>query len=188
MTADTIATRHIHQDSIAWSIALSILLIVIGLIALILPFLAGVAFEAIVAWLLVLGGIGHLILAWHVRGAGHHVWEALIGVAYLFAGIYMFLHPVAGLIGLTAILGAYLLFKGIFELVAGLQIRGARGSGWLIIDAVISLILAALIWRHLPYSAAWMIGTLLGIGILFSGISRLALSRGARSAQIPAVI
>ena len=172
--------RGIARTSVGWTIAFSILLIVLGLIALATPFIAGVLVESVIAWLLIFGGVGHLVLAWHVRGAGAHLWEALIGVAYIPAGIFLFLHPLAGLVSLTLFLGAYLFLKGIFELIAGVTVRGVAGGGWLILDAVISIILAVFIWMHLPYAAGWVVGTLLGVAILFSGISRLALSMAAR--------
>ena len=172
--------RVIRRESVGWSIAFSVLLIVLGLAALALPFLAGVAVEGIVAWLLIFGGVAHLVLAFHVRGAGSHVWEALVGLAYLVAGIFLFVHPVAGLVSLTFFLGVYLLVKGLFELVAGFTLRGVSGSVWMLVDAVISIILAVMIWAHLPTAAGWAIGTLLGVAILFSGISRLMFALAAR--------
>jgi uncharacterized membrane protein HdeD (DUF308 family) len=180
VVATGVTLRAIHRESVNWSIGLSVVLIVVGLLALLAPLFAGVAVEALIAWLLILAGIGHLVLAWHVRGAGSHRWEALIGIAYLLAGVYLFLHPLAGLVGLTVILGVYLLFKGLFELVAWFSIRGVRGSLFVLMDAVISLVLAAAIWSHLPGSAEWVVGTLLGFAILFTGISRLALAMSAR--------
>ena len=173
-------TRLVRRESIGWIVGLGILLVVLGLVALALPFLVGVAITAIVAWLLIFGGIAHLVLAFHVRGAGAHLWEALIGIAYLFAGGFLFLHPLAGLVSLTLFLGAYLLLKGIFELIAGFTAAGAPGRLWLFLDAAISILLAFMIWAHLPFAAAWAIGTLLGVAILFSGISRLAFALAAR--------
>lgn len=172
--------RSIARESVGWSIALSVLLIVAGLIALAAPLLAGVLVETVIAWLLIIGGIAHLVLAFHVRGAGAHLWEALIGIAYIIAGVFLFLHPLAGLLSLTLVLGAYLLIKGVLELIAGFTLRGVAGGGWLMIDAAISIILAVFIWMHLPYAAEWAIGTLLGVAILFSGISRLAMALAAR--------
>jgi uncharacterized membrane protein HdeD (DUF308 family) len=186
-TADGILTRRIHPDSIRWSIFAGCALILVGLLAILAPLLAGVALEAIIAWLLILGGISHLFLAWHVRGAGAHTWEVLIGLAYLLAGGYLFFHPLAGLIGLTAILGAYLLIKGIFELIAGFAIRAIPGGRWLLLDGAINLILGIIIWRQFPYAASWIVGTLIGLAVLFSGISRLALALAARR-SVPAVI
>jgi uncharacterized membrane protein HdeD (DUF308 family) len=183
-TTDGILTRRIHPESIRWSIFAGCALILVGILAIIAPLLAGVALEAIIAWLLIFGGISHLFLAWHVRGAGAHIWEILIGLAYLLAGGYLFFHPLAGLIGLTAILGAYLLLKGIFELIAGITLRSVPGGGWLLLDGAINLILGIIIWRQFPFAASWIIGTLIGLTILFSGISRLALAMAARRTAI----
>ena len=178
--SSNLAPRNIARGSIAWSIAFSVLLMVLGLLALSAPLLAGVAVESIFAWLLIFGGVAHLVLAFHVRGAGSHVWEALVGLLYIAAGVFLFLHPLAGLLSLTLFLGAYLLIKGIFELIAGIGLRGVAGGTWMLLDGVISLILAGLIWTHLPSAAGWVVGTLLGVAILFSGISRLAFSLAAR--------
>ena len=179
-TLPSATVRGIARTSIGWSIALSVVLIVAGLFAVLAPLLAGVALTGILGWLLILVGAGHLWLAWHVRGAGAHLWEAVIGIAYVLAGIFLLIHPVAGLVGITAFIGAYLLIRGIFELIAGLSMRGAGGSAWLLVNGAISLILAFLIWRHLPYSAEWFIGTLIGLALLFTGISRLAIALAAR--------
>ena len=175
-----VPVRGIHRESVGWSLGFSVLLIVVGLIALAAPFFAGVAVTAIVGWLLLLGGLGHLVLAWHVRGAGAHVWEALIAIAYFVMGGYLLLHPVAGLVGITIFLAVYLFIKGIFELFMGFGVRGIAGGGWLLVDAIVSIVLAVLIWRHLPLDAGWAVGTLLGFAILFSGISRLIFAMTAR--------
>ena len=172
--------RGIARHSVGWSIGLSVLLIVLGLVALAAPLVAGVVVETIIAWLLILGSIGHFVLAWHTRGAGHHVWEFLVGLAYLVAGVFLLLHPVAGLVSLTLFLGAYLMIKGVFELIAGFTVRTIAGGGWIFVDAIVSILLALVIWFHLPYAADWVVGTLLGVTILFSGISRLALALAAR--------
>lgn len=175
--------RGIRRESVGWSVAFSIFLIVLGLVALAAPFVTGVIVESIVAWLLIFAGISHLVLAWHVRGAGAHVWEALIGLAYIVAGVVLLRHPLAGLVSLTLFLGAYLLIKGIFELIAGFAVRGVAGGIWLFIDAIVSILLAGFLFLHLPTTAEWAVGTLLGVAILFSGISRLGLSLSARRAH-----
>lgn len=180
--------RMITRESVGWTIGFSVLLIVLGLLALALPLLAGVAVEAIFSWLLILGGIAHLFLAFHVRGAGAHVWEALVGAAYIVAGLFLFFHPLAGLVSLTLLLGSYLMVKAVFELIAGFTARGVPGAGWLFLDAVISLILGVMIWTHLPSAATWVVGTLLGLTILFSGISRLAFSLVARRLHLGAAL
>ena len=172
--------KSIAKESIGWSIALSVALIVLGLLALMIPLAAGVAANLVVAWLLMIGGVAHLIFAWHVRGAGGHIWEALVGLAYIVIGIYMLMHPLLGLLSLTIVLAVYLLVKGVSLIVLGSRMRGLSGSGWLIFDGVICVVLAGFIYWNLPYAAVWLIGTYIGITMLFSGFSRLMLSLAAR--------
>lgn len=172
--------RSIAHESAGWTVAFGVLLIILGLFALMAPLITGVAVAVMLGWLLILGGIAHFVLSWHLRGTGGLVWELLIGLAYVVCGIFLLAHPVAGLVALTAFLGAYLLVKGIFELIMWFRVRHVHGSGWVLFDCVVSLLLAGMIWLHLPYAATWVIGTLVGFGILFSGISRLVLGMHAR--------
>jgi uncharacterized membrane protein HdeD (DUF308 family) len=172
--------RGIARESIGWSIAFSVLLIIVGLFALASPLIAGVAVTALLAWLLIIGGIAHFVLGWHERGAGAHIWEFLVGVAYIVAGVYLLMRPLVGLAGLTVFLGGYLIVKAIFDLVMGFRLRGVRGSGWMFFDALITLVLAAMILYHWPSSTTWAVGTLVGVAILFTGISRFAFALAAR--------
>ena len=66
------------------------------------------------------------------------------------------------------------------ELVLGFRLRPLPGSSWLLLDGIVTLILGILIWRSWPSSTEWVIGTLVGISILFSGAARLSLSLAAR--------
>jgi uncharacterized membrane protein HdeD (DUF308 family) len=83
---------------------------------------------------------------------------------------------VAGLASLTLALSTYLLAEGVLELILSFRLRPMPGSGWLLFDGIVTLILGVMIWRTWPSSTEWVIGTLVGISMLFSEISRLMLS------------
>jgi len=169
------------KKSVGWSIALSVLMIVAGILAIASPLAAGVAVNIFVAWLLVFSGGVHLVFAWYRPSTGGLLWELLVGVLYIFIGGYLLMHPVAGLASLTLALAIYLLVEAVLEFVLGFTLRPLPGSGWLLVDGIVTLILAVMIWRTWPSSTGWVIGTLVGISILFSGASRLMLSLAARS-------
>ena len=169
------------KKSIGWSIALSVLMILAGVLAIASPLAAGLAVNIIVAWLLVFSGAVHLVFAWYRPSTGGLIWEVLVAILYGFIGVYLLMHPVTGLESLTLALAIYLLIEAILEFVLGLTLRPLPGSGWLLFDGVITLILAVMIWRTWPSSSAWVIGLLVGISMLFSGTSRLMLSLAARS-------
>jgi uncharacterized membrane protein HdeD (DUF308 family) len=178
MSAASVGT--IVKKSLGWSIGLSILMILAGFLAIAVPQAAGIAVNLLVAWLLMFCGAAHLVFAWHTRTTGGILWGVLLGILYIFVGAYLLMHPVAGLASLTLALAIYLFAEGILELILSFVLRPVPGSGWLILDAVITLILAVMIWRTWPSSTEWVIGTLVGISILFSGISRLMISLAAR--------
>jgi uncharacterized membrane protein HdeD (DUF308 family) len=176
----TMSLGTIAKESVGWSIGLSVLMILAGVLAIVIPPVAGIAVLAVVAWLLMLSGAVHLVFAWHTRTAGGMIWELLLGILYIFVGVYALLHPVAGLASLTLVLAWYLFVEGVLELIMGFRLRPMPGSGWLLFDGAITLVLAILIWRSWPSSTEWVIGTLVGISMLFGGTARLSLSMAAR--------
>lgn len=165
-----------------WSIVIGILLILAGIAAICLPFLAGVAASIAIGWLLLIAGIIHLIFGWHTRSAGAVIWKILVGLAYLYAAFYILDHPGRGLVTLTLVLAFYLFFEGIFDAVIYAQLRKLPGSGWFLFDAIVTIILGIMILESWPVSSVWAIGTLIGISIFFSGISRLSYASMARRA------
>jgi len=170
----------IAKESVGWSIGLSVLIILGGILAIVIPPAAGIAVLVVVAWLLMFSGVAHLVFAWHTRTAGGMIWELLLGLLYIFVGVYTLLHPAAGLASLTLVLAIYLFAEGLLELILSFKLRPLPGSSWLLFDGIITLILAILIWRSWPSSSEWVIGTLVGISMLFSGAARLSLSLAAR--------
>ena len=163
-----------------WSIGLSVLIIAAGTLAIIMPSASGIAVTIIVGWLLVFSGCAHLAYGWHNRGGGGLLWGLLLGILYIAAGGYILLRPLVGLESLTIVLAAYLLVEAILEFILSFQLRPAPGSGWLLLDGIITFVLAIMIWRTWPASTLWVIGTLVGISMLFSGVARLMISLAAR--------
>src|SRR5580658_7131981 len=128
--------RHASTLSILWGV----LLIVFGMVAMGLPFLAAVAVSALVAWLIVVAGVVHLMLAFRVHGAGSMIWKLLVGLAYLCFGVYMILHPLLGVISLTLVLASLFLIEGILNVILFFRMRPMHGSTWVLIDGIITLL------------------------------------------------
>jgi uncharacterized membrane protein HdeD (DUF308 family) len=168
-------TSPVPQRATGWSIFLGILLVVAGLLAIAAPFVAGIAASIFFGWLILIGGVAHLIYAWSERGAGAILWQILIGLVYLVAAFYILTHPVHGVLALTLVLAFYIAVEGIFELVVFSRLRHHPGTSWFLIDGIISLLLAGLIFFHWPSSSTWAVGTLVGISLLLSGIARFTM-------------
>lgn len=162
----------------------AVLLIVVGFFALLLPFEAGIAIAFVLAALVIVAGIAHLAGSFAARTTGGFFWRLLVGGAYLIAGVYLLVHPKASLVSLTLALAILFFVEGIFHLVTYFQIRNAPGAIWLLLDSVVTLILAIMIWRSWPASAVWALGTIIGINLLMSGFARLMHHRASRSSLL----
>jgi uncharacterized membrane protein HdeD (DUF308 family) len=169
----------IHRAT-TWSIALSILMIAAGVIAMFVPALAGAAVTAIVGSLLIFSGLLHLAFAWRASKQRTVLWEILLGVIYGAVGIYLLASPLRGLLSLTLAVATYLFVEGVLEFVLSVELRRAPGAVWLLVDGIVTLGLAVLIWTTWPSSGMWVVGTLAGISMLFSGITRLMFSMALR--------
>lgn len=164
-----------------WFIAMAVLLIVLGILAIVEPGVAGLAITFLIGWLLVFGGGAHLVGAF--SGPGHAIWPLLIGIVYVLGGFYFLAHPLLGLGTLTLLLAGIILVEAVFEFSTYFRTRDKRegaSSGWLLMNALITLLLGCLIWFHWPSSSVWAIGTLVGVNLLMSGISRLMFGLAAR--------
>ena len=170
--------RQASALSILWGVSL----IILGMLAVGSPFLAAVAVNAFIAWLLVLAGVVHLTVAFHTREAGSLIWRVLVGLAYLFFGVYLVMHPALGVASLTLVLASLFLVEGILNIALFFQVRSLpiQGSGWLLIDGIITLLLGLMIYLQWPSSSAWAIGTLVGVSMIISGVTRVMLSLAVR--------
>jgi uncharacterized membrane protein HdeD (DUF308 family) len=169
----------VHRAT-TWSIVLSILMIVAGVLAIASPLYAGVVITVLVGWLLILSAGLHLAFAFQAARAGTVLWEILLAIVYGVVGVYVLANPGVGLVTLTFVIAFYLFVEGILELAASYQLRNESGAGWLVFDGIVTLILAIMIWSSWPSSSTWAIGVLVGVSMFFSGITRLMLSYSVR--------
>jgi uncharacterized membrane protein HdeD (DUF308 family) len=170
--------RQASTLSIGWGI----LLIVLGMAAVGSPFLAAVAVNVAIAWLIVLAGAVHVILALRAHGAGSMIWKLLVGVAYVCFGVYLILHPVLAVASLTLVLASLFLIEGVLDIVLFVKMRSVGGSTWVLLDGIITLLLGLMIYMQWPSSSAWAIGTLVGVSMIISGVTRVMMSLAVRRA------
>ena len=162
------------------SIVWAILLIVFGFLAIAIPFATSWGVIVVIAWLIVFSGVFQFIHAFQSKGVGHILWKLLVAVLYLIVGCYFLLHPVLGVAGFTLALAIFFVVEGVFDLVAYFPTRAIPGSGWILFDGIVTLALGVLVWRQWPSSSMWVIGTLVGISMIFTGMTRLMLSLAVR--------
>lgn len=163
-----------------WYIAAAVLFIVLGMFAIIEPGVAGLGVTLLVGWLLIFGAIFHFIAAFKGGGAKQVIFQVLIGILYLIGGFYFLTHTIMGTATLTLLLAGIILAEGVIEVISYFRNRTEGASGWILFNGIITLLLGGLIWFHWPSSTVWAIGTLVGVNLLMTGITRLMFGLAVR--------
>ena len=170
----------VHKAS-GWSIVWGVLMIICGIMAMAMPMASSIGIVVLLGWLIVFAAVWHLIFAFHAHGVGGVLWEILLAICYGIAGVYLLVHPLLGVISLTLVLALFLLAEGILEIILYFNVRKkAENSGWILFDGIITLLVGLLIWKHWPSTSVLVIGTLVGISLIFSGLSRIMLATAVR--------
>ena len=172
------ATIHAH-----WKLFLAqgILLMVLGLLAVAMPNIATLAVEIFVGWLFLIAGILRAVSVWHARQMPGFGWSMLGALLAVLLGLILIARPLAGVLTLTMVLVAFFILEGITAIVVAVQHRDHLKSwGWVLFSGIIDLLLAYLIWAGWPSSAAWAIGLLVGINMIFFGLSLVMTALAAR--------
>jgi uncharacterized membrane protein HdeD (DUF308 family) len=176
-----IASQKELKTGTGWLIALSILLMILGAIAILTPTFTSVTFTLVLGWVLLISSVVRVVQAFRSRAIRGFWLNLVIGVMYAIAGITILFNPVSGTLTLTAILATLFILEGIFAIIHSFKSSPEGGLSWLIrIDGIVTLILGIFVWNRFPSSAQWLIGLYVGISLLLSSISLLLVSVSAR--------
>lgn len=167
-----------------WALFLveGIVLLILGVAAIALPLVATVAVAIVIGWVLLLSGIVGLISTFRMRRAPGFWWSLVSAVLGIGAGVVLLRWPLSGALSLTLILTVFLVIEGIVSILFALDHRREFSGRWgmMLVSGVIDLVLAGLIFLGLPGTAAWAIGLLVGINLVFGGSALIAMALHAR--------
>lgn len=153
-----------------------ILLAFFGVLSLMLPGVSSLAFTLLLGFLMIIGGIIQAVRSFKTRELPGF-WPSLFsGILFIVVGVLIVESPLLGMMSLTALLAAFFMFEGLFRIVMGIQFRKHAQWLWLILSGVLSLVLAIIVIQNWLVSSLWLVGTLLGVYLLFFGISFILLS------------
>ncbi len=171
----------IHEH---WGLFLAegIILVLLGVVAIVVPPIATIAFTFIIGWVFLFGGAAGLFTTFYIGRAPGFWWSlisALIGIA---AGVILLARPITGALSLTLVLIAFFVVEGVASIFYAIEHRNQLSGrwGWMLVSGIVDLILAAIILSGLPETAAWAIGLLVGINMLFGGSALIAMALAAR--------
>src|ERR1700689_1669206 len=189
MSTDKIDVRHPEaiRNSLRahWKFFLieGIVLVMLGVIAICVPPLATVTVEILIGWLILLSGVLGLVMTFQTRGSPGFGWSLLSAVVGILVGIVLLIWPLSGVLSLTLMLTVFLVLEGIVSIMYALAHRRESSSRWelMLVSGIVDLILAGLILAGLPGTAAWAIGLIVGINLLFGGVALVAIALQAKS-------
>lgn len=168
------------KKNAGWLTALGVLGIVVGFMAIAAPMVAGVYVTVMVGIFMLVAGISQVIGSLKSGAFGSGAMGVLWGLLTSLAGLVMFSRPLVGLGVLAVILGIYFFTDGIWGIVLAFRVRPEKGWVWILISGILAILLGFFIFRQWPVSGAWAIGTLVGIHLLFRGVSLVAIGTTAR--------
>jgi len=192
MTADD------RPDSVgtfkAFAIVEGILLIILGVIALIFPVIASVWVTGVIAVVFLVGGVvGWISNLARSKRMGRWIcfWRLVVSTLFIVAGASMisnFRSPADAaeqVATLSLAIGIVFLVEGVVAFFNGLSHSNRPGAGWAVANGVITFILGLLIVTLKFWGLLWVLGVLVGISFLFSGIDLIALSSTIHNDQDP---
>ena len=153
-------------------LAQGIVLSLLGVAAMIWPYVSTLAVEVYAGWLFLFSGISGLGVAL-LAPRGGVAGPLLTGALTLLTGILLLWHPAQGVLALTAVLTAFFTVEGLFQVVVAFGARPVFPESWLwmLLSGLVDLGLAAMIFAGLPGSAGWVLGLVVGVNLLSSGIA-----------------
>ncbi len=165
------------RPSIFWPVVM----IVVGILALWLPVASSIGVARLLGWLLVFDAVFQLIHSFRSEGVGHVAWKVLVALIFLVVGIYFLVHPLLAVALVTLALATFFLVEGVVDVFSYFAARETRASHWILLNGIVSIILAVMIWRHWPTGSLWVLGVLVGVGLLMTGVSRLMIALAIRT-------
>jgi uncharacterized membrane protein HdeD (DUF308 family) len=159
-----------------------IVLVVLGILAILVPNIASLAVEILIGWLLLIGGAVGLYMTFTTKGAPGYWWSLISAVISIIAGVLLLIWPITGIVSLTIVLIAFFLIEGISSIMYAIEHRSELHGrwGWMLASGIVDLILAAIILAGLPGTAAWALGLLVGINLVFGGTALIGMALHAR--------
>ena len=184
MSSMTLGTPSTPLDALrakrGWIVALGIVYMIAGLVALGSIVMATVASVFIVGIMMLIAGVAEVISAFQVKTWGKFVLWLILGALYILAGFATFENPLLAAALLTLLLGVSLLASGIVRIVLAFSMKQGMPWIWVLVSGAITLLLGAVILAHWPVSSLYMLGLFLGIDLVFAGAGWIGIGLGLR--------
>jgi uncharacterized membrane protein HdeD (DUF308 family) len=155
-----------------------VLTIILGFLAMGAPLVTGLALALMIGIAMLVAGLLQTVYAFQAGSIGRGFLRLLFGGITILAGCAIIGQPGMALATLTLFLAVYFVIDGLTTLFASSAVK--QGKGLVIFNGIVTLLLGIMIWRGWPVSGVWAIGILVGVRLIFSGMTMLALGSVGR--------
>ena len=149
--------------------AIGIVAIVVGCIAILVPAVASVGTAIFIGWILLVVGGFLVAAAFSAHSVGSLLLRLVWAALTVIVGVWLIVEPHNGTLTLTFVLGVYFLFMGLTRITVAFLARGQQNAGLVGLSGVCGLLIGILVLAKFPSSADWAIGLLVGIDLIFAG-------------------
>jgi uncharacterized membrane protein HdeD (DUF308 family) len=163
-----------------WIVALGIVYVLAGLVALGSVVFATVVTVFVVGVMMLVAGVAEVINSFQIKSWGKFLLWLVLGLLYILAGFMTFENPLLAAAVLTLFLGFTLIVSGIMRIVLGFSMMAGTPWIWVVLSGVITLLLGLVIVAHWPVSGLYILGLFLGIDLVFAGASWIGIGLGLR--------
>ncbi|MCW6510161.1 HdeD family acid-resistance protein [Lichenifustis flavocetrariae] len=162
-------------------VVLGALATALGLLALALTESATITSVLVIGVFMIVAGAAEITIGFRMRSWRRFVVWEIAGVLYLVAGGFAVLVPEVASVVITLLLGAGLVATGLLRIVFGIQLGSSPSRTMLFVSGVVTMLLGLVIVLGWPANSALILGTLLGIDLVFNGISWIFFGLRART-------
>lgn len=173
----------IHRLRAKWGaiLAFGLLLTALGLLSLSFVMFSTLTMVTLNGVFLMIAGAAEVGVGMHSRTWGRFFLWVIGGAFYIFAGIFCVLNPLAASVVLTLLIGAGLMATAVVRAVHAFSLPGNAQRGMVGLGASVTFLLGLIIVSHWPMSSAYVLGTLLGVDLIFHGVGWVAFALGLRA-------
>lgn len=171
------------KKNAGWITFFGVAQIVLGVLAVGSPLVAGIALAVMAGAFVTAGGIIRILAAFKAGTWGAGILGFLVGILALLGGLLIISNPFFGLASLALMLAVYFVVEGFATIALAFKVKPVAGWGWTLLSGVITLFLGAMIWSQWPLSGVWAVGTLVGIHLIFDGWAEIAVASAIRHAK-----
>jgi uncharacterized membrane protein HdeD (DUF308 family) len=176
MSADSVASTIRRRSD--WAMVMGVVTVIIGVFMMLYPFATATATTIFFGWSLIIAAVANFIFAFSAPSAAPFFLKVLLAIVYGVAGAGLLANPLLGVAALTLALGTMLIIQSGIELAVAILYRKELPWGWMLLDSLVSLGLGLMIVFQWPVSSIWVVGTMVGAGVLFAGVTRIIVAAG----------